>query len=193
MTVCALCRDLTASAPTVAAPGFDMGKADSGELNDDKDASQEPIDKDVTAVEEAMAEAGVTGKRKRAEPATKATQAQGVEPIFLMPEHVYAVISNVFDVDSELMNLLFQAQGAVRGEQTTQASADMFFIRTVMVTPNKFRPVSHMDGVTFEHPQNVITVKVGSLIAPAPRASTASKCLCLRGNMEEFENYSSAA
>lgn len=108
--------------------------------------------------EEAPAVAASGSKRKRDSAVTLALQ--GTEPIGLVPEQVHSVISMLFAVDGSLLSLVFQAQGAIEGKHSGSASADMFFIRTVAVPPTKFRPISEMQGSTFEHPQNVILCKV---------------------------------
>ena len=63
--------------------------------------------------------------------------------------------------DHELLSCVFQAQGGggtLSGDPLRHA--DLFFVHSVLVTPNKFRPVSVMNGTKFEHPHNVILVKV---------------------------------
>ena len=37
----------------------------------------------------------------------------------------------------------------------------IFFVRTILVTPSRFRPPQHLHGESYEHPQNVYLSQVG--------------------------------
>lgn len=150
------CRGLhteSAAEPADAKPeDLPEDKHEDEEMKDDEDGSGDGESKDSET-----RPASGTKRKREDEPVVR---TDGTEPVYLVPPQVRDIISALFAKDRELMNLMFQAQGAMDGRECAAADADMFFIHTVLVPPNKFRPVSEMDGATFEHPQNVIMSKV---------------------------------
>jgi hypothetical protein len=99
--------------------------------------------------------------------------------VLLDTQQVYRIVQQLWAEDHELLDLLYQAQGVhdagrQAGKHATEtresgaeaaakgghAAADMFFVQSVLVAPNKFRPFSVMAEVKYEHTQNVILVKV---------------------------------
>ena len=75
-------------------------------------------------------------------------------------QHIKRHIELLFDKEQEILDLLFvlpQVLTSSRKQSKTRshASASMFFLEVIPVTPNKFRPAVLMNEQTHEHPQNV--------------------------------------
>ncbi|KAJ3046998.1 hypothetical protein HK097_000328, partial [Rhizophlyctis rosea] len=86
---------------------------------------------------------------------------------FLTPAHVQDHISLLWHRERTLLDLLFGSmdmaisvgggQAAGRGYSKVPkrvSSPGMFFIKAVPVTPTRFRPISKMGDMTYDHPQN---------------------------------------
>jgi hypothetical protein len=111
-------------------------------------------------------------KRKRTPSSSGADGIAGImhaveradEPLLLDATEASALVQRVWSQDQTLLDLLFQAQGGGRlaPRRRGHASSDpgLFFIHSVLVPPNKFRPVSVMNDTKYEHAHNVILVKV---------------------------------
>jgi hypothetical protein len=128
--------------------------------------------------------AAVTAAAKRKRKSTYVSGQVSTDPVLLDTQQAYQILQQVWAQDHELLDLLYQAQGVygtgsqvgtARAKKAVQAealenganaagteveAADMFFVRSVLVTPNKFRPFSVMAEIKYEHSQNVILVKV---------------------------------
>lgn len=167
--VCRIRRGTTQPGRSAAATAENKGTAANGEKaaagDGDDSASatsdsetEEPADELQPA--EPAAEGG--GKRKRGSAAAaESTKAMSADPVQLTTAEVYHLLSQLWAHDHALLNLLFQAQGgAGRGARAGTNHAAMFFVRAVLVPPNKFRPFSVMNDVKYEHVHNVILVKV---------------------------------
>eukprot|EP00892_Ulva_mutabilis_P000087 jgi/Ulvmu1/10079/UM006_0026.1 len=138
----------------------EASKSDEEKDEEDKASDDMSVDEDSKKdrkAEEALVVSSSGEKRKRGE---LLSDLQATQPVGLVPAQVHAIIAALFAVDNDLLSLIFQAQGAMEGRRCSKANADMFFIRTLAVPPIKFRPVSELNGITFEHPQNVIMAKV---------------------------------
>jgi hypothetical protein len=107
-------------------------------------------------------------KRKRSDIST----APAGDALLLDPGEARALARRVWAQDHALLALVFQAQGgaglpARSGAPAGGAAvdvvlvhADIFFVQTLLVPPNKFRPMSMLNGTRYEHAHTVILGKV---------------------------------
>ena len=72
--------------------------------------------------------------------------------IYLNQQEVHAAISDLFEKEAEILNLVYSSRLA---KNTPSITADFFFIKNVLVPPNKFRPeLKTGDGEIIEAQQN---------------------------------------
>ena len=79
------------------------------------------------------------------------------------PEECRAHLRLLFKNEFIACSLIYGRHGPLAQssqDQLRRASADMFFIDVVPVTPTRFRPPAKMGEVLFEHPQNELLSKV---------------------------------
>ncbi|KFM27291.1 DNA-directed RNA polymerase I subunit rpa1 [Auxenochlorella protothecoides] len=111
-------------------------------------------------------------------PASEKENASNVSvgpPKFLTAAEVQEILRCVWVANADIMQLIYpadvaqrkrrqgasEAQAAAAGKAAAQAgNYREFFIQTVAVTPNRFRPISHVGEMVYEHPQNTMLVKV---------------------------------
>jgi DNA-directed RNA polymerase I subunit RPA1 len=70
---------------------------------------------------------------------------------YMTQPEVQAALQLLFDREQEIMNLLF---GPRPGRRKVNASPEMFFIRLMLVPPNKYRPPGRANGALTESQQN---------------------------------------
>ena len=81
----------------------------------------------------------------------------------MAPEECRAHLRRLFKSESVMCSLLFGRHGPhapVTKDQLCIASADMFFIEVLPVSPTRFRPPAKMGETLFEHPQNELLARV---------------------------------
>lgn len=83
----------------------------------------------------------------------------------LTPEECRAHIRRLFFNDSEICSLIFGRHGPLATMNNSLsgkslASADMFFMDVIPVSPTRFRPPAKLGEILFEHPQNLLLTKV---------------------------------
>lgn len=133
------------------------------------DSSSDESDSESDSDGDAKADApDAAGKRKRAsgqkEPA--ASKFGVASPKYIKPSEALALLHAMWVLDGDFLDLLFQCMGggerdiAAPAKQAPRCNADVFFIRSCLVPPNRFRPMSEMNGMKFQHSHNVILVKV---------------------------------
>lgn len=86
--------------------------------------------------------------------------ARGRNERVVAPEEVRAHLRWLFRNERTICALLFGRQGPHSSIAPTLASADMFFLDVLAVSPTRFRPASKMDDKLFEHPHNEHLAKV---------------------------------
>lgn len=74
------------------------------------------------------------------------------EDLLLLPVQVAAHLYMMWEINSELLDLIYGVYDSKLKKRVS--SPDVFFIEVVPVPPNKFRPLSKMGDMTYEHPQN---------------------------------------
>ena len=72
--------------------------------------------------------------------------------VYLTPLQVSAHLNMLWENDRPLFDLLYGSLDIKSGRRVS--SPDVFFLHVVPVTPNRFRPLSKMGDMTYEHPQN---------------------------------------
>lgn len=82
----------------------------------------------------------------------KSTHKATPSDIYLNPQEVHAALSELFEKEKEILNLVYNSRAA---KTSSSVTADMFFIRKLLVPPNKFRPQPKLvDGEVTEAPEN---------------------------------------
>ncbi|KAJ9298020.1 hypothetical protein DTO271D3_1947 [Paecilomyces variotii] len=68
------------------------------------------------------------------------TQTAGEGQQYMPSSEVYAAICLLFEKEKEILNLVYNSRPTSKKDSTV--TADMFFIRSILVPPNRFRPVA---------------------------------------------------
>ncbi|KAJ9667928.1 hypothetical protein H2201_002114 [Coniosporium apollinis] len=95
---------------------------------ENEDVEMLDVDNDV-AGGSVLATEATTARTKKAEPDAKQE--------FVSAGEVHAALTLLFEKEAEIMGLVYGPRSRTRGRQV---SADMFFIDTLLVPPNKYRP-----------------------------------------------------
>lgn len=81
----------------------------------------------------------------------------------MAPEECRAHLRRLFRNEYELCSLIYGRHGPfaqLSSKGVSEASADMFFMEVMPVSPTRFRPPAKMGDTLFEHPQNELLTKV---------------------------------
>lgn len=81
----------------------------------------------------------------------------------MAPEECRAHLRRLFKNEMVMCSLLFGRHGPhspVTQDQLSIASADMFFLEVIPVSPTRFRPPAKMGETLFEHPQNELLARI---------------------------------
>ncbi|TFY66559.1 hypothetical protein EVG20_g4537, partial [Dentipellis fragilis] len=153
-------RDSAAS-PTTNSQSDDNDDSDSD--SDEDKSSPEPEGEPTYSDEGSDAE---PQQRKEALPRAvsgRIKTARGRNERIVAPEECRAHLRRLFKQELVLCSLLFGRHGPLAplgAHGLSVASADMFFLDVLPVSPTKFRPPATMGEVMFEHPQNELLAKV---------------------------------
>lgn len=131
----------------------DDREIDEGIVADIDDVTSEEGDDIQTSDSEDQVMKNPAPETISAKPRTKDKSRKVVEPDeYVNPQEVYAAISELFEKERAIFRLVYSP----RDDQTSRLlSADMFFIRYLMVPPNKYRPQARTgEGEVAEAPQN---------------------------------------
>ncbi|EGO02141.1 hypothetical protein SERLA73DRAFT_86356 [Serpula lacrymans var. lacrymans S7.3] len=93
----------------------------------------------------------------------KVKTSRGRNERVMAPEECRAHLRRLFQKEAIICSLLFGRHGPfapISREGLSFASADMFFMEVVPVSPTRFRPPAKMGETLFEHPQNELLSKV---------------------------------
>ncbi|KDQ64322.1 hypothetical protein JAAARDRAFT_187666 [Jaapia argillacea MUCL 33604] len=93
----------------------------------------------------------------------KVKTTRGRNERVMAAEECRAHLRRLFANESVMCSLLFGRHGhfaPLSREGLSYASADMFFMEVLPVTPTRFRPPAKMGETLFEHPQNELLAKV---------------------------------
>ncbi|KAL1866279.1 hypothetical protein Plec18167_009119 [Paecilomyces lecythidis] len=81
------------------------------------------------------------------------TETAGEGQLYMPSSEVYAAICLLFEKEKDILNLVYNSRPTSKKDSTV--TADMFFIRSILVTPNRFRPVAAQGpGQIMEAQQN---------------------------------------
>lgn len=89
--------------------------------------------------------------------------ARGRNERVMVPEEVRAHLRRLYANEAVMCSLLFGRHGPfakLSKEGYSLASADMFFMEVVPVTPTRFRPPAKLGDTLFEHPQNELLTRL---------------------------------
>ena len=74
---------------------------------------------------------------------------------YVNPQEVHAAISELFRTEQEIMDLVYYSKAGAK--TSVPVTAEMFFIRNILVPPNKYRPEAKKgDGQIAEAPRNTL-------------------------------------
>lgn len=93
----------------------------------------------------------------------KAKTARGRNERVMPPEECRAHLRRLFRNEAVMCSLLFGRHGPfapLSQHNLSLASADMFFMEVLPVSPTRFRPPAKLGDVLFEHPQNELLSRV---------------------------------
>ena len=88
---------------------------------------------------------------------------------FLPPLEAEVRMRLLYEANHDIINLIWYPQlteaGAILNPPSAPEHANdgykIFFVRTILVPPSRFRPPQHLHGESYEHPQNVFLSQVG--------------------------------
>lgn len=150
-------------------------EAASQDGDDDKDVKMDGSWKDEGSEEEEEEEEAAS---KGATPAPSAASAglTGDNPTYLTPTEVREIMRRMWELSEPLLAYVYPTEVARRqrrrsGSATAGAAAGNaamrraqgyrdFFLQTVPVAPNRFRPVNRVGDIVYEHPQNTLLAKL---------------------------------
>ena len=135
------------------------GSADNPHSNDESTDSEIPgeptfSDEESEGDQKNQVPRAVNGKEKT---------SRGRNERVMAPEECRAHIRRLFWKEAKICSLLFGRHGpfaTISPGGISLASADMFFLQVVPVTPTRFRPPVNMGETVFEHPQNGLLTKI---------------------------------
>ncbi|EFI27675.1 RNA polymerase I largest subunit [Coprinopsis cinerea okayama7 len=93
----------------------------------------------------------------------KVKTSRGRNERVIAPEECRAHLRRLFKNETIMCSLIFGRHGPhapVNKDQLAIASADMFFLEVLPVSPTRFRPPAKMGETLFEHPQNELLARV---------------------------------
>ena len=89
--------------------------------------------------------------------------ARGRNERVVAPEEVRAHLRRLYTNEAVMCSLLFGRHGPfakLSKDGYSLASADMFFMEVIPVTPTRFRPPAKLGDTLFEHPQNELLTRL---------------------------------
>ncbi|KAH8118620.1 beta and beta-prime subunits of DNA dependent RNA-polymerase [Phellopilus nigrolimitatus] len=93
----------------------------------------------------------------------KVKTVRGRNERVMAPEECRAHLRRLFTNEQAMCSLVFGRHGPfapLTADQLSFASADMFFLDCLLISPTRFRPPAKMGETLFEHPQNELLSKV---------------------------------
>ncbi|BBN13954.1 DNA-directed RNA polymerase I subunit RPA1 [Marchantia polymorpha subsp. ruderalis] len=130
---------------------------DDTERAKDEDVEMEENDISENAIEE-IDEKKIDRKMRETDQADVRNQTK-----FLTPSEVKEHLRLTWENEERICSLIWGAQeayGLLTKSKKDVCGSDMFFLQTILVTPNRFRPPNRMDDQILEHPQNIFYSRV---------------------------------
>lgn len=93
----------------------------------------------------------------------KVKSSRGRNERVMPPVEARAHLRRLFEREPVMCSLLFGRHGPfapLSPHNLSLASADMFFLEVLPITPTRFRPPAKMNDMLFEHPQNELLTRV---------------------------------
>lgn len=127
---------------------------DEGIVADLEGITSEDDGEDIEMLEIETNTTSITVSESQEETRVKKSTAKAKNSdVYLNPQEVHAALSELFEKEKEILNLVYNSRAA---KNTSSVTADMFFIRKILVPPSKFRPQSTKgsDDRATEAPEN---------------------------------------
>lgn len=144
--------------------GFGLDGLGTDEFNIDSETEDENSDVDG---DNTFSDGGdLYGKDKKGFPKTASGRAKtlrGRNERVMAPEECRAHLRRLFANEKVMCSLIFGRHGPlapVNADSLSFASADMFFMECILVSPTRFRPPAKLGDTLFEHPQNELLSRV---------------------------------
>ncbi|KAI9011347.1 hypothetical protein BC832DRAFT_613569 [Gaertneriomyces semiglobifer] len=132
-----------------------FGTADDNEESDYPEPSSKEAQEEMRRL---AAEAGTGLVELAVSPEVVETEVAVSRDKFLTPLEVQEHFILLWSKEKAIFDLLYGATSVETGKRTS--SWRMFFMEVVPVTPTRFRPVSKMNDMLYEHPQNTHLTEV---------------------------------
>ncbi|KAJ3188681.1 hypothetical protein HDU85_004395 [Gaertneriomyces sp. JEL0708] len=132
-----------------------FGTADDNEESDYPEPSSKEAQEEMRRL---AAEAGTGLVELAVAPEVVETEVAVSRDKFLTPLEVQEHFILLWSKEKAIFDLLYGATSVETGKRTS--SWRMFFMEVVPVTPTRFRPVSKMNDMLYEHPQNTHLTEV---------------------------------
>ena len=127
------------------------------------EAESESEGEDVWSDNEREAQQESQGRHLPKSASGKVKTSRGRNERVMPPAEARAHLRRLFERESVMCSLLFGRHGPfapLSPHNLSLASADMFFLEVLPVTPTRFRPPAKMNDMLFEHPQNELLTRV---------------------------------
>ncbi|KAF4619599.1 hypothetical protein D9613_005174 [Agrocybe pediades] len=146
------------SLPNNASANEDFDMDSGAETEDEEDDEEELEGEDVMSDAEKSKEISLPKAANG-----KVKTLRGRNERVVAPEECRAHLRRLFHNEAIICALIFGRHGPfapLSPDQLSFASADMFFLDVLPVSPTRFRPPAKMADTLFEHPQNELLAKV---------------------------------
>ena len=128
-------------------------EADEGIDVDEDESMEEEADDIETLENNGLLETSAADVPRKIKPSRPTSQE------YVNPEEVHATLTLLFEKEQELLDLVYNSKAYAPGE--VKVTADMFFFRTLLVPPNKYRPdAKTSSGAVTEAQQNSLYKKI---------------------------------
>ncbi|KZT13040.1 beta and beta-prime subunits of DNA dependent RNA-polymerase [Laetiporus sulphureus 93-53] len=129
----------------------------------DMGSDEESLGDDVLSDEEEEGQKGSSAPRLPKSASGKIKTARGRNERVMPPEECRAHLRRLFSNEAVMCSLLYGRHGSfapLTKDKLSLASADMFFLEVVPVSPTRFRPPAKIGETLFEHSQNELLGKI---------------------------------
>lgn len=140
---------------------MDGSEAGEGDESDEEESEEEVID--AADLGKSMLDTDARDNQLPRAANGRLKTARGRNERVVAPEECRAHLRRLFHNESVTCSLVFGRHGhfaPLSREGLSPASADMFFMEVISVSPTRFRPPAKMGDTLFEHPQNELLSKV---------------------------------
>lgn len=130
---------------------------------DEETESEDDVGEDVMSVDDEQGDEEPEPSQLPRAANGKVKTKRGRNERVMAAEECRGHLRRLFRNEYELCSLLFGQHGpfaSLSSKGLSEASADMFFMEVIPVSPTRFRPPAQMGDTIFEHPQNELLTKV---------------------------------